>query len=73
MYYTTRPGWNVETSHPVEEGQSESEPLCPTAACVDGIDPAIAFATDWGSTAFQAQTSDPDSTVHTIVVRQIAP
>lgn len=73
MYFTTRPGWDVETSHPVEEGQSESEPLCVTADCINGIDPAIAFATDWGSSAFQAQTTDGDGNTHTIVVREIAP
>jgi hypothetical protein len=73
MYYTTRPGWNVETTHPVEEGQSESEPLCPTSACIDGIDPAIAFATDWGSPAHGNQITDPDSTVHMIIVRQVEP
>jgi hypothetical protein len=73
MYYTTRPGWNVETTHPVEEGQSESEPLCPAGNCITGIDPAIAFATDWGSTAFQAQTTDGDGNNHVVVVRAVEP
>lgn len=69
MYYTTRPGWNVETTHPTEEGQSDTEPLC--SDCSTGIEPAIAFATDWGSTAFQAQTTDENGTNHIVVVRAV--
>ena len=73
MYQTTRNDWNVETTHPVEEGQSPTEPLCVSGDCITGIDPAIAFAIDWGSTAFQAQTQDAQGNVHTIVVRQVTP
>lgn len=62
-------GWNVETTHPIEE--TEEGPICLT--CQNGVAPAIAFATDWGSTAFQAQTFDDEGTSHVIVVRQIAP
>lgn len=69
MYYTTRPGWDVETSHPTEAPDGDT-PVC--EQCSNMIDPAIAFAADWGSSAFQAQTTDPDSTVHTVVVRQQA-
>lgn len=61
-------GWNVETTHPIEE--TEEGPICET--CLNGVEPAIAFATDWGSNAFQAQMSDSEGVTHTIVVRQFA-
>ena len=69
IYRAYREGWDVETTHPVEE--TEEGPICST--CLNGIEPAIAFAIDWGSTAFGAQTTDPDGTTHMIVVRQIQP
>lgn len=62
-------GWNVETSHPVEE--TEEGPIC--TACLDAIEPTIAFAVDWGSTAFQAQFTDSEGAPHTVVVRAIEP
>lgn len=61
VFHYQRDGWNVETTHDIEIDQP----------CADGIDPAIAFATDWGSSAFQAQTVDNEGIWHTIVVRQI--
>lgn len=67
MFYTTRPGWNVETTHPVEEPQEG--PFC--ATCLNAIEPGIAWAIDWGSVAYGNQINDPDGTVHLIVVRQI--
>lgn len=69
LYPEYAPGWNVETTHPVVE--TEEEPVCET--CLNGIAPAIAFALDWGATDFGATSTDPDGTVHTVVVRQIAP
>ena len=68
MYYTTRPGWNVETTHPTEAPDGDV-PVC--GDCSSGIDPAIAFAVDWGSTAFQAQTTDAEGNTHTVVVRAV--
>lgn len=59
------PGWTVETSHPVDE----SDPAY-CAQCAGMIGPAIAFATDWGSNAFQAQEPDDMGNTHTVVVRQ---
>lgn len=67
LYPEYAPNWDVETSHPIEE--TEEGPIDET--CLNAVEPAIAFATDWGSSAFQAQTTDPDGTVHTVVVRQI--
>lgn len=60
-------GWDVETSHPIEE--TEEGPIC--EICLNGVAPAIAFATDWGATAFQAQSPGDEGTMHTIVVRQV--
>ena len=69
MYPEWTEGWNVETTHPITE--SEEGPICST--CLDAIAPASAFAIDWGSPAHGSQITDPDSTVHMIVVRQITP
>jgi len=60
------PGWTVETSHPVDEADPE---YC--AQCAGMIAPAIAFATDWGSTAHGSQTTDGEGNNHTVVVRQV--
>lgn len=60
-------GWNVETTHPIEE--TEEGPLCTT--CLDAVQPAINMAIDWSSPAHGSQLQDPDGTVHLIVVRQI--
>lgn len=65
-YFTTRPGWSVETTHPVD-APVENEPVC--SNCSDMIDPAIAFAVDWAFTGFQAQATDSEDVVHTVVVR----
>ena len=70
MYTTTRPGWDVETSHPTE-APDESVQVC--AQCLGMIDPTIAFAVDWGSPAFQAQTTDSEGLTHTVVVRAVTP
>lgn len=59
------PGWTVETTHPTDE----ADPLY-CAQCSGMIAPAIAFAIDWGSTAFQAQAGDDQGNTHTVVVRQ---
>lgn len=67
MYYTTRPGWNVETLHHTEAPDGDI-PVCET--CTNMIEPAIAFASDWGSSAFQATTFDEQGNTHTVVVRQ---
>jgi hypothetical protein len=53
-------GWHVETTHDIT-----TDPLCN-----DAIEPTIAFATDWGSTAFQHQFNDDNGNSHVIVVRQ---
>lgn len=65
-YFTTRPGWNVETTHPLDAPDGDI-PVC--AYCTDMVDPAIAFAVDWGFTGFQAQATDSEDVVHTVVVR----
>lgn len=62
-------GWNVETTHPIEE--TEEGPLC--EICLNGIQPAVNFAADWGSTDFGAQTTDAEGNSHMIVVRMIQP
>lgn len=62
-------GWNVETTHPIEE--TEEGPACST--CLNAVEPAIAFAIDWGSNAFSAQSTDAEGITHTVVVRAIEP
>lgn len=69
MYPGWIEGWNVETTHPIEE--TEEGPICET--CLNAVQPAVNFAVDWGWTAFQAQITDSEDTVHTIVVRAIEP
>lgn len=66
-YHYARPGWNVETSHPIEE--NDEAPVCET--CLNTVDPTIAFAADWGSTAHGHTMTDSDGNSHTVVVRQI--
>lgn len=61
MFYSNRPGWNVETTH-----DPETE-----AACGDAIDPTVAFAADWGSTAHQHRFTDADGIDHAITVRKV--
>ena len=61
MFFTTREGWNVETTH-----DPEAE-----AACGGAIDPTIAFAADWGSDNHQHSFTDDNGDAHVIVVRRI--
>lgn len=61
-------GWTVETTHPSFEG---AENLC--ATCSGLVGPTIAWAIDWGSTAFGSQVTDAQGTEHQISVRLIAP
>lgn len=63
MFYYERNGWNVETTHDIA-----LEPLC-----ADAIDPTIAFASDWGSTAHQHSFTDSTGDAHVIIVRQPVP
>lgn len=69
----TYPGWfedwNVETSHPIEE--TEEGPICTT--CLDTVQPTINRAIAWGEMATGHQITDPDSTIHLIVVRKQQP
>jgi len=62
-------GWDVETTHPIEE--TEEGPLCTT--CLDAVQPTINRATEWSDTAAGHQITDSDSTVHLIMVRQVTP
>ena len=65
-YYTSRSGWNVETTHPTVEPNG-NVPVC--SSCADAIDPTINFAADWGSTAHQHSFTDGNGDTHVIVVR----
>jgi hypothetical protein len=60
-------GWNVETSHPIEE--NEEEPICPL--CLNAVAPIVAFAADMESVAHQHSFTDGNGNQHIIVVRQI--
>lgn len=62
-------GWDVETTHPIEE--TEEGPLCTT--CLDAVQPAVNMAVDWQTPAHSSQMQDQDGTTHTVVVRQIVP
>lgn len=59
------PGWNVETSHPVD-GQE------PCGVCLGLIQPAIDMAEDWGFVAMGSEVQDEEGNTHTVVVRRIA-
>ena len=61
------PGWTVETTHPIEE--AEGVTVCDP--CLNAIDPLIAFAEDWGSTAFGTQFENPEGVLHYVVVRKV--
>jgi hypothetical protein len=61
-------GWTVETSHPSFEG---AENLC--ATCAQLVDPTIAWAIDWGSTAFGSMVWDENGGEHRIRVSVPAP
>lgn len=67
-YFTTRPGWNVETTHPTVEPDGDV-PVC--TRCADAIDPTVAFAADWGSTAHGHNFTDENGDTHVITVRVI--
>lgn len=56
-------GWDVETLHPSYEG---AENRCPT--CRDLVEPTIAWAIDWGSTAFGSMVYDDQGGEHRIRV-----
>lgn len=62
-------GWDVETTHPIEE--TEEGPLCTT--CLDTVQPTINRAIDWGDSATGHQITDQDGTVHVITVRRVEP
>ena len=59
------PGWTVETAHPTDEADPA---YC--ATCHGMIQPAIDFATDWGSNAFGAAMTDDEGIEHRVTVRQ---
>lgn len=61
-------GWTVETSHPSQEG---AENLC--ATCSGIVESTIAWAIDWGSTAFGSMVYDGQGGEHRISVRLIVP
>jgi hypothetical protein len=63
FFYDYPDGWNVETTHEIAEDTH----------CHDAIEPTIAFAVDFGSTAHQHSFWDGSGTEHVIVVRQAAP
>ena len=67
-YYYTRPGWNVETTHPIEPG--EDGPVC--EVCASLVAPTTAFAEAQGSTAHGHMEPEGDGTSHLIVVRRPA-
>lgn len=60
------PGWAVTAQHPIEEG---TEGFC--ATCFGAIGPAVAFATDFGSTAFQSTVLDESGSPHTVRVEAV--
>jgi hypothetical protein len=60
------PGWSVETTHPVDEADPA---YC--SHCFAMIDPTIAFAQSWGSTAHSATEYEPPDVAHTVTVRQV--
>lgn len=61
------PGWTIETTHPVTEGDPD---FC--QPCFDAVGPTVAFAADWGSTAHGHQFEQPEGTMHVVVVRVVA-
>jgi hypothetical protein len=62
-------GWDVETTHPIEE--TEEGPICTT--CLDAVQPVVNMAVDWGTPANGSQIQDSDGTIHLIVVRSNTP
>lgn len=60
------PGWTTETTHSTDIADPD---YCHW--CADAVAPAIAFALDWGSDAFQASFDQPEGTAHVIVVRAV--
>lgn len=67
MYESTRPGWNVESTHPVTE--DADAPLC--ATCSEAIDYAIRIAVYGESEAHSHTVTDANGDVHTVTVRKI--
>lgn len=53
------PGWTVETTHFEEQ------------FCTDLIEPAIAMAESWGSTAYRHETEDEQGVIHGVTVRKV--
>lgn len=62
-------GWDVETTHPIEE--TEEGPIDQT--CLDAVQPAVNMAIDWQSPAHSSQMTDQDGTIHLVVVRSNTP
>lgn len=59
-------GWTVETRHPYDEADPA---YC--ATCHGMIQPAIDFATGWGSIAHGATITDEAGVEHEVVVRKV--
>lgn len=66
MYTTIVGDWSVDTTHSID-----TESLDYEATCADAVQPTIAFAADWGSTAHAHTILDPDGTRHEILARLI--
>jgi len=68
MYTTVVGDWSVETTHDIDPESQDYE-----AACADAVQPTIAFAQDWGSSAHGNQFEEPPGVEHAVVVRKIEP
>lgn len=60
------PGWTIVTTHPIDP---ESGDYC--VWCSDAVGPTIAFATDFGSAAFQNTVLDDEGGQHTVHVTAV--
>jgi len=60
------PGWTVETTHPIDP---EAEGY--DATCADLVEPTIAMAEAWDSSAFGQQVTDAQGVDHLVIVRKI--
>jgi hypothetical protein len=61
------PGWTVtSTTHPVDP---QDPAYC--SWCAEAIGPAVAFAEDFGSMAFQSSVLDDDGGYHTVIITRV--
>lgn len=67
LYPAWTEGWNVETTHPIEE--NEAEPIC--TLCANAVAPAVAFAVEIEALGYQHSFTDSNGNNHVIVARPV--